>query len=77
MSSGAFPAMPATGNLLAWIEPREPEEFVAGFVGAGAAHVRAPATQRFPSSGEARRWIEDQAASFGLPIEWVNKPPRR
>lgn len=67
--------MPPAGNLLAWIEASENEEFVAAFVGAGAAHIRAPATQPFPSRSEATQWIEDQAAALGLPIRWVTKPP--
>ena len=36
--------MPQRGKLLAWIEPRSGDEFLAAFVG-GAATERAPATE--------------------------------
>jgi hypothetical protein len=65
------------GKLLAWIELRDDEEFLAAFVGEAAADVRAPATQLCSSHSGARQWIENQAAAFGLPIKWVTKPPKR
>ena len=68
--------MPQRSKLLAWVEARRDEEFVAAFVG-GAATKRAPATQICASPEEARQWIEDEAAEFGLPVEWVNAPPAR
>jgi hypothetical protein len=39
--------MPHNGKLLAWIEPREDDRFVAAFVGsaAGTTAERAPATR--------------------------------
>jgi len=74
--------MKPSGKLLAWIKPRSAHEFVAAFVGDGAAPGaredfagRAPAVQLCASPDEARRWIEDQAAAFSLPIEWVNEVP--
>jgi hypothetical protein len=71
------------GALLAWIEPHGAEEFVAAFVGEGAipgAHRdfagRAPATQFCSTGDDARQWIEEQAAAFGLPVKWVSGAPR-
>ncbi len=75
--------MTPSGKLLAWIRPRSADQFVAAFVGEGAAPGvrtgfagREPAMQLCRSWDEARRWIEDQAAAFALPVEWVNEPPR-
>jgi hypothetical protein len=75
--------MKPNGKLLAWIKPRNADEYVAAFVGDGAAPGarkdfagRAPAVQLCGSPAEARRWIEDQAAAFALPVEWVNEAPR-
>jgi hypothetical protein len=75
--------MTPDGNLLAWIEPRGADEFVAAFVGEGAApgaptHPagRAPAIQLCSSHEDAREWVEKQAAAFRLPIRWV-RPLRR
>nr|WP_294556072.1 hypothetical protein [uncultured Rhodopila sp.] len=55
---------------------------MAAFVGEGAAAGartgfvgREPAVQVCGSPDEARRWIEDQAAAFALPIEWVSEAP--
>lgn len=74
--------MKPLGSLLAWIKPRSPGEFVAAFVGEDAApgargdfSGRAPATQLCSSPDEARRWIEDQAAAFDLPVRWVSCIP--
>jgi hypothetical protein len=67
--------MPTSGKLLAWITPRGEHRFIAAFVGAAAAHLRPPATQVCASCVEAKRWIEDQAAAFGLPIEWMGETP--
>jgi hypothetical protein len=67
--------MPTKGKLLAWIEPRSDDLFLAAFVGAEASS-RAPAAQPCPSRTEARAWIEDQAAALGLPVEWVGRPPK-
>ena len=68
--------MPQRSKLLAWIEPRSDNEFVGAFVG-GAATTRAPATQLCASPGEARQWVEEEAAHFGLPVEWLSAPPAR
>jgi hypothetical protein len=74
--------MTPSGKLLAWIKPRSAGQFVAAFVGEGAAAGmrtgfagREPAVQLCGSPDEARRWIEDQAAAFALPIEWVSEAP--
>ena len=68
--------MPQRSKLLAWVEPRNDEEFLAAFVG-GAATERTPARQLCASPDEARQWIEHEAADFGLPVEWLNAPPQR
>ena len=74
--------MPNDGKLLAWIEMRSDEDFVAAFVGEGVAHDlseddpgRAPAMQLCSSSEEARQWVHDQADAIGLPIRWLNEAP--
>jgi hypothetical protein len=70
------------GKLLAWIEPLSDDEFVAAFVGEGAAPTqgqdvsgRAPATQLCSSIDDARRWVHDQAAAFDLPVQWLDAVP--
>jgi hypothetical protein len=75
--------MKPNGKLLAWIKPRNTEEFVAAFVGQDAAPGarqdfagRAPAVRVCGSADEARRWIEDEASAFALPVEWVSEAPR-
>jgi hypothetical protein len=72
--------MTPDGKLLAWIERRGADEFVAAFVGEGAARGspthpagRAPATKLCLSPEDARQWIEDQAAALDLPVKWVSK----
>ncbi|MDR3531045.1 MAG: hypothetical protein P4L90_10900, partial [Rhodopila sp.] len=67
-----------SGNLLAWIEPCGADGFIGAFVGEGAvpdprrpSGGRAPATKLCSSPDEARQWIEDQAAAFDLPIQWI------
>jgi hypothetical protein len=66
--------MPASSKFLAWIEPSDGREFLAAFV-AAATVSRRPATHRCASPDEARRWVEVQAAEFGVPVEWVDHPP--
>ena len=67
--------MPASSKLLAWIEPRDGHEYLAAFVAAPMASRRKPATQRCASPDEDRRWVEVQAAEFGVPVEWVDRAP--
>jgi hypothetical protein len=57
----------------AWIQPLDHGGFLAAFIDVNAPTQDAPATKRCPSSDNAKRWIEAQAAAFGLPIEWVDK----
>jgi hypothetical protein len=68
--------MPQRSKLLAWVEPQSDNECLAAFVG-GAATQRVPAMQLCSSREEARRWVEDEAAQFGLPVEWLSAAPRR
>ena len=68
--------MPPRTKLLAWVEPRNDAEFLAAFVG-GAATQRAPATQLCASAAEARQWVEDEAAEFGLPVQWLSAAPEQ
>jgi hypothetical protein len=63
------------GNLLAWIEPRSADEFIAAFVGEWATS-RLPAAQLCSMFDEAMDWIIEQAAAFGLPVKWVDEPAR-
>ena len=68
--------MPASSSkFLAWIEPSDGHEFLAAFVAAAMALRRKPATHRCASPNETRRWVEVQAAEFGVPVEWVDRPP--
>ncbi len=60
-------------SLLAWIE--ESDAVVIGcFVGEDAAS-RAPARRACESAEEARRWVEEQAADFGLTVKWLDDRP--
>jgi hypothetical protein len=75
--------MQPCGKLLAWIKPLDADEFVAAFVGEGAApgaHTgfagRAPAMQLCSTFDDAKQWIEQQAEAFGLAVEWVSSDPR-
>jgi hypothetical protein len=68
-----------SGRLRAWITSQGFDESLVCFVavpadtGPGSAHVtRPPAVQPCASVEDARTWMEHQAASLGLPIEWVN-----
>jgi hypothetical protein len=70
--------MVTTGKLRAWIERQPGDRFMAGFVGLAVAPDgrtavadRAPATHVCRSPEEAREWVEEEAAAFGLPVEWV------
>ena len=73
--------MRPAGILLAWIEPRGDDRFLAAFVGAyGPQRVpttRAPAAQLCSSHADASKWIEDQAAAVGLPVELLTEAPGR
>jgi len=74
---GDISGMTQESKLLAWIEPRDDDAVLAAFVGKPAAHQRAPAIRLCASTDEARRWVEREAAEFGLPIEWVTAAPVR
>jgi hypothetical protein len=71
--------MPASDSdkLLAWIEPRGPHEFAAVFVSSAMASRRAPATNHFSSAGEAKEWVEREAAVLDVPVEWTDFPRSR
>jgi hypothetical protein len=69
--------MPQNSKLLAWIEPRSDDQFLAAFVGKPVAGLREPATQTCASQEEARLWVEQEAAAVGLPVEWVSQAPRQ
>ncbi len=64
--------MPQDRDLLAWIEPQA-DGFMAAFVGAAAAPGRAPATQLCASPDEAQEWVEEEAATLGLRVKWVDR----
>ena len=49
--------MPRSNKVLTWIEPR------GVVVGAGAASYRASADQPFSSAGDARQWVDGEAAA--------------
>jgi hypothetical protein len=66
--------MPRSDKLLAWVNPHVDGEFLASFVGGGATK-RPPATQLCNSPDAARQWIEQQAATFRVSIEWLSAAP--
>jgi hypothetical protein len=68
--------MPNEDRRLAWIEGPDGDEVEAAFVASAAKHRRARATQSCSSMGEARRWVENEAAALGASIEWVDRPAR-
>jgi hypothetical protein len=64
------------GHLLAWITESDQERYLASFVGADAVADRAPATQLCSNRADAERWVENEAAAFGLPVAWMPEAPR-
>lgn len=66
--------MTPAGKLCAWVEKRC-DRFLAAFVGEDAS-MRAPATRLCISQDEARRWVEAEAAAFGLPVQWIKQNQR-
>lgn len=60
----------------AWIQPLDHGDFLAAFVEVNAPTQDLPVTKRCSSPDSAKRWIEAQAAAFGLPIEWLDKTTR-
>jgi hypothetical protein len=74
--------MPPSDNLLAWIEPRGADTFVASFIGEGAVpdtrrclRGRVPAQHICASANDARYWVKEQAVEFGLPVKWLSYRP--
>jgi hypothetical protein len=68
--------MPPTGKLLAWIEPRSGDRFLASFISAAAVPGCPPATHLCSSRADASQWITDQAAAVGFQVEWVDQAAR-
>ena len=68
--------MPRSDKLLGWVRPHGDCNFLASFVGGGAAN-RLPATRLCNSPNEAHHWIEEEAAEIGAPIEWLNAAPEK
>ena len=62
--------MPESARLLAWIEPRTDDEFLAAFV-ASTTPKRVPATRAFGSRDEAHRWVQQEATTLGVPVHWI------
>jgi hypothetical protein len=61
-------------GFVGWIEPKE-DHCAAAFVSGATRGLRAPATGRFSSVGEARKWVEQEAAAVGgVPIVWADQP---
>ena len=70
-------------SLLAWIEADDHGTVAGCFVGegvvsepSGAQAPRAPAVLLCDSAEEARRWIEQEAVHVGVPVKWLDQPPR-
>jgi hypothetical protein len=65
--------MPLSGSkLVAWIEQGNDNRFVAAYVGSGARQ-RLPAMRVWATCEDARRWVEAEADTLGVPVEWVSK----
>ena len=67
--------MRADDRLLAWIEQHREDAFLASFVAAATANIRAPASKLCCSHQTAREWIEGQAVAFDAILEWVSASP--
>lgn len=69
-----------TGTLLAWTERRSDDTIFAAFIGDGALAAakpaRLPAGRIVASLQAARQWVEREAAQLGLPVRWLDQPPR-
>ena len=65
--------MSTSSKLLAWIEPSDGREYLAAFVASATASRREPAAYSCASPFEAHRWVEVQAAEFGVPVEWIDQ----
>jgi hypothetical protein len=61
-------------RLLGWIEPLE-GGYLAAFVAKSEVTRRAPATQRFRSTDEARQWVLREAEAVRAPVEWLSASP--
>jgi hypothetical protein len=68
--------MPDRDKLVAWIEPRPNDEYLAAFVAEPLVTKRAPATQLCSSPHDARQWVEEEAAAVGIPVRWLGEPPK-
>lgn len=74
--------MGPSGDLLAWIEPRSADTFVASFIGEEAVpdarrgfRGRIPAQHLCASTNDARNWVKEQAAELGLAVKWLSYRP--
>ena len=63
-------------KILAWVEPQG-DLHVAAFVAMPVARLRRPAKRTCASPQDAREWVEREADSVGLPVEWVEQAPER
>jgi hypothetical protein len=64
--------MASESKLLAWTVPHR-DGVVAAFVSADTAY-REPATCVCADREQGWRWVETQAASLGVEVEWLNQP---
>jgi hypothetical protein len=58
-------------KVLAWIEPAG-DMFVATLLGKPSVQTRQAAKKAHRSPDQARQWVEAEAVSVGLPIEWAD-----
>ena len=68
--------MPQSDRLLAWSEPRGDNQFIAVFVG-GGAQMRRPAKRLFSAREHAQHWVEAEASTPVVPVEWLPGDRRR
>ena len=67
----------AEGSIRAWTEVSEAYDGVTAFyVGVPPdSHIplsRRPAARMFLSAGDAQRWVEKEAQTIGVSVEWVH-----
>jgi hypothetical protein len=63
--------MPCVGRLSAWIEPTDDGRYRAAFISAEAVPGIPPAVCLCASLVDARRKVEDLAASIRFQVEWL------
>ena len=64
--------MALDGRLLAWIEDNNDREFTAHLVSSDSKESRLPDTLSCRYRLDAQLWIEKEAATLRIPVDWVS-----